>query len=341
MKLLITGGCGFLGSNLAADAIQRGDELFILDNLSRVGATENFAWIKGQGEFQFSNGDIRDADEVTRVVREFKPDAVFHLAGQVAMTTSIRDPRLDFEINALGTLNLLEAVRNYAPNATVIYSSTNKVYGDLSQFSYREKDTRYECVEHPNGFDESTQISFASPYGCSKGSADQYILDYARVFSLPTVVLRHSSMYGGRQFATVDQGWIGWFCQEAINGARSAQHFSLEIAGSGKQVRDVLHAEDVKNLYRACVDQISVARGQVFNVGGGMSNSISIIELVEILASRLNVAIEIKRNPPRKSDQLFFVADTTKIEHLLGWRPRVSIFDGLNEMLAWCRDQIS
>src|SRR6185369_403089 len=208
MKLLITGGCGFLGSNLAAHALKRGDELLVFDNLYRNGSLHNLRWLQEQGRFCFVHGDIRNANDVQRLISEFCPDAIFHLAGQVAMTTSIANPRMDFEVNAMGSHNLLEAVRLHAPDAAVLYSSTNKVYGDLEQFNYRETDTRYECLDRPAGFDEMTTLDFHSPYGCSKGAADQYMLDYARIFGLKTVVFRHSSMYGGRQFATYDQGWV-------------------------------------------------------------------------------------------------------------------------------------
>ena len=209
MKLLITGGCGFLGSNLASHALKRGDELVVFDSLHRKGSRENLSWLQAQRTFTFEHGDIRIQNDITRVVQAFKPDAIFHLAGQVAMTTSIANPRMDFEVNVVGTHNLLEAVRLHAREATVIYSSTNKVYGSLEQYAYRETETRYECIDKPHGFDESTQLEFHSPYGCSKGAADQYMLDYARIFGLKTVVCRHSSMYGGRQFATYDQGWVG------------------------------------------------------------------------------------------------------------------------------------
>ena len=267
MKLLITGGCGFLGSNLAADALHRGDELLVFDNLCRTGSTENLAWLQGLGDFQFVRGDIRNQNDTTRLIQSFQPDAIFHLAGQVAMTTSIENPRMDFEVNVVGTLNLLEAVRLYAPECSVIYSSTNKVYGDLEQYAYRETETRYKCIDKPDGFDETTPLDFHSPYGCSKGAADQYMLDYARIYGLKTVVFRHSSMYGGRQFATYDQGWVGWFCEKAVEAKEGGVHESFTISGSGKQVRDVLHADDMKRVYFAALTNIEVAKGQVFNIG--------------------------------------------------------------------------
>lgn len=336
MKLLITGGCGFLGSNLAAEALRRGDELVVFDNLSRLGSAENLGWLRSQGNFKHLHGDIRNGNDISRVVQEFCPDAVFHLAGQVAMTTSIANPRLDFEINVMGSFNLLEAIRRHAPKAAVIYSSTNKVYGDLEQYAYRETPTRFECVDCPNGFDERTPLDFHSPYGCSKGAADQYMLDYARIFGLRTVVFRHSSMYGGRQFATYDQGWVGWFCQKAAEAARG-ESMPFTISGSGKQVRDVLHAEDMVRLYFAAVDRVDSAVGQAFNIGGGMKNSLSLLELFALLESLVGVPLEFKRLPPRESDQRVFVADIAKAGRLLNWRPSVSNQDGVARMLEWVR----
>ncbi len=334
MKLLITGGCGFLGSNLAADALARGDELVVFDNLYREGSRANLGWLQGQGALRFEHGDIRNQNDITRLVQSFQPDVIFHLAGQVAMTTSIANPRMDFEVNVMGTHNLLEAVRLYAPKATVVYSSTNKVYGDLEQFSYREGETRYECVDKPNGFDEGTALEFHSPYGCSKGAADQYMLDYARIFGLNTVVFRHSSMYGGRQFATYDQGWVGWFCQKAVE-ARNGGGAPFTISGNGKQVRDVLHADDMKTLYMAAVTHIERARGQVFNVGGGIANSLSLLDLFALLEEFSGTKLDYVKLPVRESDQRVFVADVGKSARLLDWAPAVSSRQGVAMMFDW------
>lgn len=335
MKLLITGGCGFLGSNLAADALQRGDELIVLDNLYRNGSRENLAWLQAQGKFTFEHGDIRNQNDITRIVQVFKPDAIFHLAGQVAMTTSIANPRMDFEVNVMGTHNLLEAVRKHAPDAIVVYSSTNKVYGDLEQYTYSETDTRYQCNEHPNGFNEHTQLDFHSPYGCSKGAADQYMLDYARIFGLKTVVFRHSSMYGGRQFASYDQGWIGWFCQKAVEASKGLLKEPFTISGNGKQVRDVLHADDMKRLYLAALTHIDQAKGQAFNIGGGIENSLSLLELFSLLERIANTKLNYTQLPVRESDQRVFVADLTKAKQLLNWQPIVSAQEGVAKMVEW------
>jgi CDP-paratose 2-epimerase len=335
MKLLITGGCGFLGSNLAADAISRGDELVVFDNLYRNGSRENLPWLQSQGKFTFEHGDIRNQNDITRVIQIFKPDAIFHLAGQVAMTTSIANPRMDFEVNVMGTHNLLEAVRLYAPNSTVVYSSTNKVYGDLEQYTYTETDTRYQCIEHPNGFDEQTQLSFHSPYGCSKGAADQYMLDYARIFGLKTVVFRHSSMYGGRQFASYDQGWIGWFCLKALEASKGLNKEPFTISGNGKQVRDVLHAEDMKRLYFAALTHIDQANGQAFNIGGGIENSLSLLELFTLLETITCTKLKYERLPLRDSDQRVFIADIKKAMHILDWVPKVDPKNGVELMVKW------
>ncbi|WP_243370806.1 GDP-mannose 4,6-dehydratase [Geotalea sp. SG265] len=335
MKLLITGGCGFLGSNLAAHAIGRGDDLVVFDNLYRAGSVDNLTWLKGQGSFRHVHGDIRNVNDIARLIREFCPDAVFHLAGQVAMTTSIANPRMDFEVNAMGSHNLLEAVRLYCPEAAVLYSSTNKVYGDLEQYGYDETPTRYVCTDRSRGFDETTPLEFHSPYGCSKGAADQYMLDYARIFGLKTVVFRHSSMYGGRQFATYDQGWVGWFCQKAVESKRGALDEPFTISGNGKQVRDLLHADDMIALYFKALGAIETAQGQVFNIGGGIDNSLSLLELFSLLEELLDVKLNYTRLPPRESDQRLFVADVAKATRLLGWTPKVSSRDGVKRMVEW------
>jgi CDP-paratose 2-epimerase len=338
MKLLITGGCGFLGSNLASDSMFRGDEVLIFDNLSRNGSRKNLEWLQAQGKVSFEHGDIRNQNDINRVVNLFKPDAIFHLAGQVAMTTSITNPRMDFEINALGTLNLLEAVRAYVPYSIVVYSSSNKVYGDLMQFNYEETKVRYKCIEKPNGFDETTQLNFQSPYGCSKGSADQYMLDYARIFGLKTVVFRHSSMYGGRQFATYDQGWVGWFCQKAFESKYLKKGSEFTISGNGKQVRDVLHGEDMKRLYFAAVQNIEKAKGQAFNIGGGFENSLSLLELFQILENVSGVKLRYTKLEVRESDQKVFIADISKARRILNWEPKISSIDGVQRMFNWVEE---
>lgn len=337
MKYLITGGCGFLGSNIASEILKQGDELIVFDSLYRHGSYQNLEWLKTQGTFEFIHGDIRNTNDVERTIKVHKPDVIYHLAGQVAMTTSIADPRMDMEVNVGGSFNLLNAVRLYSPNSAIIYSSTNKVYGDLEQFTYEETDTRYSCIEKPNGFDESVTLDFHSPYGTSKGSADQYMLDFARIYGLKTVVFRHSSMFGGRQFATYDQGWIGWFTQQAINIKNGTQKEPFTISGNGKQVRDIAHAEDMVALYLKASTKIESIKGQAFNVGGGMNNSSSLLELFSFLEKELDVKMEYKELPVRESDQRVFVADLSKAKELIGWEPKVSKEEGIRKMIEWVK----
>lgn len=340
MRYLITGGCGFVGSNLAAEVLKRREELFIFDNLFRFGSSQNLTWLKEQGEFKYYPFDIRNYNDIETVVKAVKPDIIFHLAGQVAMSTSLQNPRLDFEINTLGTHNLLEVVRKYSPKSMILYSSTNKVYGDLEYLTYEEKVTRYVCKEFQNGFQESLQLDFHSPYGCSKGAADQYLLDYARMFCIQTVVFRHSSMYGSNQHATYDQGWIGWFIQKALETNDGTARDPFTISGNGKQVRDVLHSSDVVNLYFKAAENIEKANGQAFNIGGGLKNSLSLLELFDLLQDILNIKLKYKKLPSRVSDQKVFIADNSKVISTIGWNPLIRKEDGIQMMTKWLQESI-
>lgn len=334
MKYLITGGCGFVGSNLAAEVLKRGEELVVLDNLFRFGSSKNLEWLKEKGEFKYYPSDIRNLNDIETVIKDEKPDFVFHLAGQVAMTTSISNPRLDFEINVLGTFNLLDSIRKYSPHTVILYSSSNKVYGDFENLKFIENETRYECLEYPLGFNESLSLNFHSPYGCSKGAADQYLLDYNRIYGIKTVVFRHSSMYGGNQHSTIDQGWIGWFCKQALDIKNRKVKEPFTICGSGKQVRDVLHSSDVVSLYFKAKDTPS-AYGQAFNIGGGVQNSLSLIELFNLLEEILDVNMIYKKLPLRESDQKVFIADNTKFMTVTGWTPLVRKEEGIKMMTNW------
>lgn len=335
MKYLITGGCGFLGSNIASEVLKLGYELVVFDSLYRFGSHQNLEWLKTQGEFEFIHGDIRNTNDVERTIRQHKPDVIYHLAGQVAMTTSIADPRMDFEVNVGGSFNLLNAVRLYSPESTIIYSSTNKVYGDLEQFEYRGTESRYECIDKPNGFDEAVNLDFHSPYGASKGSADQYMLDFARIYGLKTAVFRHSSMFGGRQFATFDQGWLGWFTQKAIEISNGTANETFTISGNGKQVRDLLYASDCVALYLKAADNIETIKGHAFNIGGGIENSSSLLELFQFLEQELNIIMTYNKLPPRESDQRVFVADISKAQKMFGWTPNVTKAEGIRKMIEW------
>lgn len=338
MKLLITGGCGFVGSNLAAHSLSRNVDVTVFDNLSRVGAYDNLIWLKSKGLNQFIHGDIRNKNDVETLIKTGF-DAVFHLSGQVAMTTSLENPYHDFEINALGSMNLLDSIRKFCPDCCVLYSSTNKVYGDLEQFTYSETATRYVCNEKPNGFDEKVPLDFHSPYGCSKGSADQIMLDFHRVFGLKTVVFRHSSMYGGRQYATYDQGWVGWFCQQALAQKNNPNADPFTISGTGKQVRDILHSSDIISLYFTVLDQINALQGHAFNIGGSMEQSLSLLELFALLEDMLEMKLNFIKLPARISDQRVFVADIGKINEYAGWKPQMTSRDGIHDMLNWLGNQ--
>lgn len=338
MKYLVTGGCGFVGSNLAAEVLRRGEELFVLDNLYRHGSGDNLQWLRQQGAFKYYPYDIRNINDVETVIKEVQPDYIFHLAGQVAMTTSIANPRLDFEINALGTFNLLDSVRKYAPNAVILYSSTNKVFGDFENLHFSESETRYTCEEFPNGFPSDMPLDFHSPYGCSKGSADQYLLDFHRIFGIKTIVFRHSSMFGANQHATFDQGWIGWFCQQALEIKNNPNRLPFTISGTGKQVRDVLYCTDIVSLYFKAKD-VQKAYGQVFAIGGGIDNSLSLLELFSLLEKKMDITMEYTQLPWRESDQKVFVADIQKAKDIIGWQPAVSAEQGISKMLEWLNKQ--
>lgn len=341
MKILINGGCGFLGTNLAKEAISKGNEVVVFDNLYRDGSSENLEYLKSLGKFKYINGDIRNQNDVETVFKEEGEfDAIFHLAGQVAMTTSIKNPRLDFEINTLGTFNLLESARKYSAKSAILYSSTNKVYGDLEQYTYTETNTRYVCKEFPNGFNEEVPLDFHSPYGTSKGAADQYMLDYSRIYGLNTAVFRHSSMFGARQFATKNQGWIGWFVQKALDIQSNSNTNKFTICGNGKQVRDILYADDMVSLYFLAAQNIEKIRGKAFNIGGGIENSLSLLELFEMLEKKLNIKMQYTQLPPRQSDQKVFVADTKKIEDALNWKAKINKDEGIERMIEWTKEGI-
>lgn len=335
MRYLITGGAGFLGSNLAAEVLRQGKELCIVDGFLRQGGDANIDWLRTLGDFRLERCDIANANDVEECIKNFRPDIVFHVAGQVAMTTSLENPRRDFETNALGTFNLLEAVKNHCPEATVIYSSTNKVYGDLEHLTYIENEKRYTVKEYPQGMPESLGLDFTTPYGCSKGCADQYIHDWSRCFDLKTVVFRHSSIFGGRQFSTFDQGWIGWFVDRAIKTKRGELRDPFTIAGNGKQVRDVLFAEDLVSCYFKAAKNIEKIKGEVFNIGGGFSNSLSLLELFDLLEGMLDVKLSYTSLAPRKSDQKVFIADIEKAKNLFNWVPETNKEVGLKKMISW------
>ena len=337
-KILITGGCGMLGSSLAQKAIILGHDVCIVDNLCKSGSLNNLNWLKTLGNIEFYSSDIKNYDDIYAIIKNFLPDTIFHVAGQVAMTSSINNPMRDFSTNVIGSLNILEAVRLISPNTAILYASTNKVYGDLAELRYIEGDTRYTLEEYQLGFLENMPFSPTTPYGCSKGAADLYFQDYARIFGLNTVVLRHSTIYGARQFATFDQGWIGWFCTKALEIKNKTLNSPVTISGTGKQVRDILYISDAVELYFNCVNNIKKVAGMAFNVGGGTHNSLSLIELFLLLEDLLNVKMPYTKLEERISDQKIFIANTQSLYKLLNWKPLVSKEEGLKLMINWLKN---
>lgn len=335
MRYFITGGCGFIGSNLAKEVLKRGEELFIFDNLFRYGSEQNLKWLKEQGDFKFYRSDIRSYNDVEYAIRDSNPDVIFHLAGQVAMTTSLINPRLDFEINVLGGNNLLECVRKFAPRSIVTYSSTNKVYGDLEYINYTENETRYIADGYENGFDESLKLDFQSPYGCSKGATDQYMKDYFSMFGLNTIVFRHSSIFGGLQYSTIDQGWVGWFVKQALDIKNGMLSKPFTISGTGKQVRDLLFADDLIQCYFKAIENIETTKGKTYNIGGGIENSMSLLELFSFLEQELGIKMHYEQLPFRQSDQKVFIADIEKAKIDFNFTVKVPCFEGIRKMKDW------
>lgn len=332
MHILVTGGAGFIGCNLAHHYLAQGHNVTVFDNLSRRGADKNLAWLHshhGSG-LRFVQGDVRDPTALVQVVGG--AERVFHMASQVAVTTSVVDPRTDFEVNAFGTFNVLEAVRQFAPRAIVFYASTNKVYGGMENIAVVEGPTRYRYRDLPNGIPESQLLDFHSPYGCSKGTGDQYVRDYARIYGLRTVVFRQSCIYGTRQFGVEDQGWVAYFCIAAALGR------SIAIYGDGKQVRDVLWIDDLVRAYDMAAEQIDRASGRIYNVGGGPQNAMSVwAEFGPILEELAGHPIPITHGDWRPGDQPVYVSDISRARTELGWSPRIGVREGVRKLWDWVR----
>ncbi len=330
MKVVITGGAGFIGCNAASRYLQRGEKIVIIDNLSRPGAQENLEWLRGFGPLEFLPIDIRDGRNVTQAfVKHRNADLVLHLAAQVAVTTSVIDPRSDFESNALGTFNVLEGIRQAGIDAPVIYSSTNKVYGGMENMGIVERDGHYAYANLPNGVGEEQCLDFHSPYGCSKGAGDQYMRDYHRIYGLNTVVFRQSCIYGYRQFGMEDQGWVAWFTIATQLG------WPITVYGDGKQVRDILFVEDLIDAYEAAAANINQVAGQIYNIGGGPENVISLIDLLEHLERQEGQPVAYRRDDWRPGDQRIYVSDIRHAQQELQWTPRVTWQHGLNLIYDW------
>ncbi len=334
MTILITGGAGFVGSNAVAHFLARGRRVVVLDNLGRRGTDRNLAWLRGLGgDLAVSRTDIRDAVAVAAVFRADQDiEVVLHLAAQTAVTTSVEAPRADFESNALGTFNVLEAARCLPHLKALLYASTNKVYGGLEDVAVVERDGRYAYRDCPHGIAEDRLLDFHSPYGCSKGAGDQYVVDYARMYGLPTVSFRQCTIYGPRQLGVEDQGWVAWFCIAAVLGK------PLTLYGDGKQVRDILHVSDLLALYERAIERIDRIKGQVYNVGGGPGNTLSLLELIARIEARLQRRLELRFAAWRPGDQRVFVANIAKAARDLGWQPQVSVEEGVESLLAWVLD---
>jgi CDP-paratose 2-epimerase len=332
--IAVTGGAGFIGCNLADSLLSDGERVIVLDNLSRPGVEQNLRWLQSKhGErVEPVMADIRDLDAIAPALGRAK--AVFHFAAQTAVTTSLGDPIEDFEVNARGTLNVLEAVRRAGTMAPVIFSSTNKVYGGLEDMAVVDMDGRYlptDELARARGVGEDRKLDFCTPYGCSKGVADQYVLDYAKSYGIPTAVLRMSCIYGPRQFGTEDQGWVAHFLIRALEGK------GITLYGDGKQVRDVLHVSDAVAAYRAVLANIGAVSGRAFNLGGGPRNAVSLNMVVSEIERMVGQPFPVAHGDWREGDQLYFVADTSRLEAELGWKARMGWNDGLRDLADWLR----
>jgi CDP-paratose 2-epimerase len=328
---LVTGGAGFIGSNYVQRLLGRGEAVTIYDNLSRGGARKNLDWLKqtfGEQAFDLIAADVTDAAALAGAARA--ADVIVHLAGQVAVTSSVTDPRLDFNSNALGTFNALEAARLGGRDPIFLYASTNKVYGGMQDVRLVEEPTRWRYADLPHGCPETRPLDFHSPYGCSKGAGDQYVRDYARIFGLRTVVFRQSCIYGPRQFGLEDQGWLAWMMIAAVTGRH------ITIYGDGKQVRDILHVDDLLGAYDAAIDKIEVVGGQVYNLGGGPRNVLAVwAEFGPRLERLLGHSLQVARADWRPGDQRVFYADIRKSQTELGWQPSIELQPGLERLFTW------
>lgn len=332
---LITGGAGFTGANFAHSLLERGERVIVFDNLSRTGSGLNLEWLQGldtPGQLEVIVGDVRrPPPELGRIIEE--SDALLHFAGQVAVTASVTDPRHDFETNALGTLNMLELVRHSRGKRPVVcYASTNKVYGGMEDLATQADASRYRFLDLPLGIPEERNLDFHSPYGCSKGAADQYVRDYARIFGLDTIVFRQSCIYGQRQFGIEDQGWVAWFVIAAQLGR------PIKIFGDGKQVRDVLFVEDLVSCYVEAIAARETCSGRVYNIGGGPENAISLLDLLGYLGEKLGRPVPVTFGDWRPGDQPIYVSDIRRAAIDFDWRPRTDWREGVGSLWAWVHD---
>ncbi|QQR49678.1 SDR family NAD(P)-dependent oxidoreductase [bacterium] len=332
MKILVTGGAGFIGCNVVKHFAEQGHEVFVIDNLSRQTALINIRWMRENLLFNFLQLDITDRENLEKYFKVHTFDAVIHLAAQVAVTLSVQDPRHDFYVNALGTFNVLECVRLFSPHAVFINASTNKVYGKIAEQHLIEDTSRYRS---PNplykGVSEEQPLEFFSPYGCSKGTADQYTLDYARIYGLKAITVRQSCIYGPHQFGVEDQGWIAWFIIAHL------EKKPITIYGNGKQVRDVLYVSDLVDFYELAIMNAEKVQGLAFNMGGGQQNSLSLLEFFDVLKGLAGDKIQYSFDNWRPGDQLMFISDNTRSEALLGFNPKISCDQGIAKIYEWLK----
>lgn len=330
-RILVTGGAGFIGTNLVHYYLERGDEVHVFDGLTRPGCFENLEWLRARNgrSLKVHVGDLRRPPPFLSAVVE-ESDAVFHFAGQVAVTTSVENPAYDFEVNAGGTFHLLELIRrSQGKKPAFFYASTNKVYGGMEDLVIDELPERYAYRDHPDGISECRGLDFHSPYGCSKGTADQYVRDYARIYGLQTVVFRQSCIYGYRQFGLEDQGWVAWFIIAATLGR------PITIFGDGKQVRDVLFIDDLVAAYDRAWQRIETTSGGVYNIGGGPTNTISLLDLLHVLRREIDPSLKVSYADWRPGDQPVYISDIGKAERDFDWRPEVGWEEGAARLICW------
>lgn len=336
-SILITGGAGFIGVNSALMFFQQGWEVSVLDNLSRKGTDANLAWLQEicESRINFYRADIRDFEKLSNIIKETKPDMLLHLAAQVAVTTSYFNPREDFEINALGSFNIMESIRLFSPETFVLYASTNKVYGGMEDVPVIQKEHGYNFLDLTFGVSEKQPLDFHSPYGCSKGVADQYVIDYARIYNLNSCSFRQSCIYGIRQFGIEDQGWVAWFTIAATLNK------GITLYGDGWQTRDVLNVKDLALAYKSAWDHRHEVSGHAFNIGGGPQNTLCLRDLLRHLENELKLTIIPKYAPARPGDQPVFICDIRKAARLLRWSPTINVYDGVKELIDWVEKNIN
>jgi len=331
-SIFITGGAGFIGNNAARYFNKKNWKVYVFDNLSRNGSSSNIRLLLKETNIKFIKGDIKKFKKLSKEIAKIKPNVILHCAGQVAVTTSIIDPRDDFENNAMGTFNVLESIRLNKLKSTLIYTSTNKVYGNLESDKIKIFKKRYVFKNNRKGIDENNEIDFHSPYGCSKGTADQYVRDYSRIYGINSYVLRQSCIYGTNQFGIEDQGWLAWFVIASILEKK------ITVFGDGRQVRDLLYIEDLNRLFEIIANNKKHKKNNIYNVGGGNNFSLSILELIDYLEKTRNKKIKFKFEKWRLADQKIYISNNEKLKKDFGWKPQISPNEGIKKLISWVND---